>query len=67
MTILRTTWNLTAGMLRRIIDPPKPGILVAYPSIWKTRIGMIDTDLNFHLNNASYFTQMELAIWYAVG
>ncbi|EQC31194.1 hypothetical protein SDRG_11119 [Saprolegnia diclina VS20] len=68
MTIPRILWNMGAGLLRRRFSPPTPGLLlIDRPSIWKTRIGAIDTDLNLHLNNASYLTQMESATWFAVG
>ncbi|OQR81250.1 hypothetical protein ACHHYP_16610 [Achlya hypogyna] len=66
MTIPRVMWNMLSGVVRRSVNKPAPGCLMDRPSIWKTRIGFIDTDLNVHLNNASYLTQMELAIWYAV-
>ncbi|KAF0708171.1 hypothetical protein AaE_013324 [Aphanomyces astaci] len=56
-----------SGRLRRRLAPPPPGILIDFPSVWKSRIGVVDTDTNLHLNNSSYFTQMELALDYAVG
>ncbi|RHY18582.1 hypothetical protein DYB25_007214 [Aphanomyces astaci] len=67
MTIPRIVWNVMSGRLRRRLAPPPPGILIDFPSVWKSRIGVVDTDTNLHLNNSSYFTQMELALDYAVG
>ncbi|ETW04691.1 hypothetical protein H310_03850 [Aphanomyces invadans] len=57
-------------MLTRALTPNKAkldGVGVIKPHVWKTRVGLLDMDLNVHLNNASYLYNMELARWHLSG
>ncbi|KAF1332817.1 Atp-dependent protease la, partial [Globisporangium splendens] len=64
--VLRFLWNVCSGLVYRAFykHTLKPGMAVKYPAIWKARPGFLDCDLNFHLNNASYLYNMELARWH---
>ncbi|OQR81257.1 hypothetical protein ACHHYP_16609 [Achlya hypogyna] len=68
MTIPRILWNMGAGLLRHSVARQRTGLLLLdRPSVWKSRIGLIDTDLAGRMSPASYLTQMESATWFAVG
>ncbi|RHY26745.1 hypothetical protein DYB32_007328 [Aphanomyces invadans] len=69
-TMARAVWNICASMLTRALTPNKAkldGVGVIKPHVWKTRVGLLDMDLNVHLNNASYLYNMELARWHLSG
>ncbi|KAF0695257.1 Aste57867_13925 [Aphanomyces stellatus] len=57
-------------MLTRAMTPNKAsfeGIGITKSHVWKARVGLLDMDLNVHLNNASYLYNMELARWHLSG
>ncbi|RQM28586.1 hypothetical protein B5M09_007940 [Aphanomyces astaci] len=63
----RAAWNIGVSMLTRALTPNKSkldGIGLIKPHVWKARVGLLDMDLNVHLNNASYLYNMELARWH---
>ncbi|KAL3662036.1 hypothetical protein V7S43_012843 [Phytophthora oleae] len=62
----RIMWNVGAGLLHRVLNRAhiRPGMGIAYPSVWRARPGVLDCDINLHLNNASYLFNMELARWH---
>ncbi|KAG7399150.1 hypothetical protein PHYBOEH_009610 [Phytophthora boehmeriae] len=62
----RIAWNVGAGLVHRSLNKAsiRPGMGVQYPSIWRARPGFLDCDINLHLNNASYLSNMELARWH---
>ncbi|RLN52113.1 hypothetical protein BBJ29_001630 [Phytophthora kernoviae] len=59
-------WNVGAGLVHRALNKGsiRPGMGIQYPSIWRARPGFLDCDINLHLNNASYLSNMELARWH---
>jgi acyl-CoA thioesterase FadM len=65
--VLRALWNIGAGLVHRVANKrsASKGLLgVTYPSVWKGRTGLLDCDVNLHLNNSSYLYSMELARWH---
>ncbi|KAG3113643.1 hypothetical protein PI124_g5754 [Phytophthora idaei] len=62
----RIMWNVGAGLVHRALNKAhiRPGMGIAYPSVWRARPGFLDCDINLHLNNASYLSNMELARWH---
>ncbi|KAG3011862.1 hypothetical protein JG687_00007886 [Phytophthora cactorum] len=65
--VLRAFWNIGAGLVYRLVNMRSMGkgvLGVSYPSVWKGRTGLLDCDVNLHLNNASYLYSMELARWH---
>ncbi|KAG7378979.1 hypothetical protein PHYPSEUDO_009267 [Phytophthora pseudosyringae] len=62
----RILWNVGAGLMHRALNKAhiRPGMGIAYPSVWRARPGFLDCDINLHLNNASYLFNMELARWH---
>ncbi|OWZ04538.1 hypothetical protein PHMEG_00023543 [Phytophthora megakarya] len=62
----RIVWNVGAGLVHRALNKAhiRPGMGIAYPSVWRARPGFLDCDINLHLNNASYLSNMELARWH---
>ncbi|TMW65562.1 hypothetical protein Poli38472_008204 [Pythium oligandrum] len=66
--VLRIFWNVGAGLVHRAINKNaiKPGMGVLYPAVWRGRPGMLDVDINMHLNNAAYLFNSDLARWHWV-
>ncbi|KAE8890583.1 hypothetical protein PF005_g14716 [Phytophthora fragariae] len=65
--VLRAFWNIGAGLVHRLVSKRSMGkgvLGVSYPSVWKGRTGLLDCDVNLHLNNSSYLYSMELARWH---
>ncbi|CEG37033.1 uncharacterized protein PHALS_04497 [Plasmopara halstedii] len=65
--VLRAFWNTGVGLVHRLVmkGSMKKGVLgVSYPSVWKARAGLLDCDVNLHLNNSSYLYNMGLARWF---
>lgn len=64
--VVRALWNIGAGLAQRALtkSAPRPGLAVTYSAVWKARPGLLDCDINLHLNNASYLYSMELARWH---
>ncbi|ETI32553.1 hypothetical protein F441_20528 [Phytophthora nicotianae CJ01A1] len=62
----RILWNVGAGLVHRALNKAhiRPGMGITYPSVWRARPGFLDCDINLHLNNASYLSNMELARWH---
>ncbi|TYZ60653.1 hypothetical protein PybrP1_009151 [[Pythium] brassicae (nom. inval.)] len=65
--IPRILWHMGSGILRRHLTKPKPGALLHYPGVWKSRAGLLDCALGAKLPENAYFRNMELAIWYGCG
>lgn len=67
--VLRALWNGAAGLVHRAVNKKKmaPGMAIKYPAVWKGRAGLLDCDVNLHLNNSSYLYAMELARWHFTG
>jgi hypothetical protein len=67
--VLRALWNAGAGLVVRALNKRsmRPGLALAYPAVWRGRAGLLDCDVNLHLNNSSYLYAMELARWHFTG
>ncbi len=68
MPKLRALWHAVRGAtdLRRAGGTPHSvidslGILPGKPHVMHVRPGLLDTDLNYHMNNAAFLSQAEFA------
>ncbi|KAH7460701.1 hypothetical protein PRIC1_006250 [Phytophthora ramorum] len=65
--VLRSIWNIGSGLVYRLVNKRSlsKGVLgVSQPAVWRGRTGLLDCDVNLHLNNSSYLYSMELARWH---
>lgn len=65
--VLRAFWNIGSGLVHRLLHKPSAGkglLGVTTPAVWRGRTGLLDCDVNLHLNNSSYLYSMELARWH---
>ena len=49
------------------IGPPAVALGLTVPHVYSGRVGLLDTDVNGHLNNAAYLVNCEMARWEWVG
>ncbi|OQR96692.1 hypothetical protein ACHHYP_13827 [Achlya hypogyna] len=66
----RSLWNIGVSLVTRALTRDKAALRdigVLRPHVWKARTGLLDIDLNMHLNNSSYLYNMELARWHMTG
>ena len=68
MPKLRALWHAVRGAtdLRRAGGKPSSvidslGVLPGKPHVMHVRPGLLDTDLNYHMNNAAFLSQAEFA------
>ena len=70
--VFRTLWNVGDGALKRmellrkqkrmnLNEPLLIGLTETH--VWKGVNGILDLDINMHMNNASYVSIAELARW----
>ncbi|TYZ61704.1 hypothetical protein PybrP1_005716 [[Pythium] brassicae (nom. inval.)] len=64
--VLRALWNIGSGLAQRALAKSalRPGLTLEHAAVWKARPGILDCDINLHLNNSSYLYNMELARWH---
>mmetsp|Transcript_16081 Transcript_16081/g.21132 ORF Transcript_16081/g.21132 Transcript_16081/m.21132 type:complete len:207 (+) Transcript_16081:83-703(+) len=69
--VLRAVYHAIRGFAERRLasssgkNPEKYiGLGISRPHVWNGRAGLLDLDLNFHMNNASYLYCAELARWH---
>ena len=71
MPKLRALWHCVRGLVERRQAGPNVSAIVdtigaipGKPHLFKVRSGFLDTDINFHMNNASFLSQAEFARWH---